>query len=209
MSSTNVPIVDGIEARDLRRQRATDAGGRITVMLAGEHGAIRARVRSGLERDGFSVVAEAEDVDEAVDAARRFQPHICLLDIDMPGGGSLPPTGSASSCRRPGLRLLSGTPQRDQLREAILAGADGYLLRSTAADRLTAALNGLVNGEAALPRAMMGHLVREFRQFVPRASEVAPSALPYGLDSQPLPPRSRVRYVPRLLKHYRRRRHSG
>jgi DNA-binding NarL/FixJ family response regulator len=205
-SSNNVPMVDGIEARDLRHDRADDADGRVTVMLAGEQTVARARVRTGLERDGFAVVAEVEDADEAVEAAKRFRPQLCLLDIDMPGGGITAADRISFELPDTRIALLSGSPQRDQLRNAILAGADGYLLRSTAPDRLTAALYGLVNGEAAFPRAMTGDLVREFRQYAPRSPE--PFGPPSGFDSQLLPPRSRILYVPRLLKHYRRRRRS-
>jgi DNA-binding NarL/FixJ family response regulator len=203
--------------RDLRHESAVDAGGRVTVMLAGEHQMDHARIRNSLERDGFEVVAEVADADAAVEAALRLRPQLCLLDEDMPGGGILAADRISLELPATRIALLSGRPEPNQLRDAILAGADGYLAAATSPERLTAALNGLIAGEAAFPRAMTGQLVREFRQFAPRpvaAPDPGPEPGPriihaVGSDSQPLPPRSRLRYVPRLMRHYRHRRRAG
>jgi DNA-binding NarL/FixJ family response regulator len=205
-----VQTVDGIGARDLRHERAVDAGGRVTVMLAGEQPAALARVRTGLERDGFDVVAEVVNAKQALRAARQFQPQLCLLDADLPGGGIV--AADRISLELPDTRIavLSGAPQYDQLRDALLAGADGYLPSATAPDRLITALTGLIKGEAALPRAMTGQLVREYRQFAAGHTEGSTQLRSIALDDdQSLPPHSRLFYVPRLLRHYRRRRHSG
>jgi DNA-binding NarL/FixJ family response regulator len=204
-----VHMLDGINARDLRHERAVDAGGRVTVMLAGEHPIRLARVRSELEQHGFTVVAEAANADDAIRAAREHEPQLCLLDIDMPGGGIL--AADRISLELPDTRIavMSGEPQPDQLRDAILAGADGYLPTSTSPERLPAALSGLVNGEAALTRAMTGQLVREYRQFAPRSSDRPALFTGVNFDNPALPPRSRLRYVPRLWRHYRHRRGGG
>jgi DNA-binding NarL/FixJ family response regulator len=204
-----VQTIDGIGARDLRHERAVDAGGRVTVMLAGERPVALARVRDRLERDGFAVIAEVADADAAIAAAREFRPQVCLLDFDMPGGGILAADRISLELPTARIALMSGSPRHDQLRDAILAGADGFLPAATSPERLSAALTGLVNGEAALPRAMTGQLVREFRQFAPRPAG-GPALLPGARsDGQPLPPRSRLLYLPRLMRHYRRRRRSG
>jgi DNA-binding NarL/FixJ family response regulator len=204
-----VQTVDGIGARDLRHERAVDAGGRVTVMLAGEHPVALARVRTRLERDGFEVVALVDDADAAIEAAREFRPQICLLDADMPGGGILAADRISVELPATRIALMSGTPRHDQLRNVILAGADGYLPSATSPDRLAAALTGLINGEAALTRAMTGQLVREYRQLAPRPA-AGPVTLPsVNFDNRPLPPRSRLLHMPRLLRHYRRRRRSG
>jgi DNA-binding NarL/FixJ family response regulator len=178
-------------------------------MLAGERRATRAQMRSELERDGFDVVAVVADADEAIEAARELRPQLCVLDIDMPGGGILAADRISVELPETRIAVIAGEPTRGQLREVILAGADGYLPATTSPDRLKAALNGLINGEAALTPAMTGELVREYRQFVPREAEegvVLPAPVS---ENQPLMPRSRVRYLPRLVRHYRHRRQSG
>ena len=203
-------MLDGINARDLRPGPDEDAEGRVTVMLAGEHAMRLARVTRELEQNGFTVVAQAADADEAIEAAREYQPQLCLLDIEMPGGGIHAADRISLELPETRIAVMSGQPQEEQLRDAILAGADGYLPASTSPDRLSAALSGLVNGEAALTRAMTGQLVRDFRQFAPRASFAAPAFFSGpSFDNPPLPPRSRVRYLPRLWRHYRHRREGG
>jgi DNA-binding NarL/FixJ family response regulator len=203
-----VHTLNGIDARDLQHERAVDAGGRVTVMLAGEHPMKLARIRSELERHGFIVVAQAMDADQAIEAARDHQPELCLLHIDMPGGGIVAADRISLELPNTRIAVLSGEPQPDQLRKVILAGADGFLPASTSPERLTAALNGLVKGEAALTRAMTGQLVREYRQFASRSSDVSVLLTGASFDN-PLPPRSRFRYLPRLWRHYRHRRHGG
>jgi DNA-binding NarL/FixJ family response regulator len=214
MDRNSVRLSDEIDARDPRRERDADDDGRVTVLLACDSVPGRAGVRHGLERHGFSIVAEAEDVTEAFEAARRYRPQVCLLDVDMPGGGGIA-AADWINAELPATRIaiLSAQPRPDQLRDAILAGADGYLPRSTAPDRLTAALNSLVNGEVVLPPALTGELVREFRASAQRlvaapATSTADLA-DFRIDVQPLAQRSRLLYVPRLYRHYRRRRRSG
>ena len=58
-----------------------------TVLIADDHPAYRAGVRSILEAAGFAVVAEAGDRRSAIQAAVRERPDICVVDLDMPGGG--------------------------------------------------------------------------------------------------------------------------
>ena len=59
---------------------------------------------------------------------------------------------------------MTGLAHDEELFEALRAGADGYLLMSTSAGRLPHAIIGVMRGEAALPRAMTGRLVLEFRE---------------------------------------------
>src|SRR5215207_4346751 len=69
---------------DATRSRAEPAN----VLIADDHAPTRDDVRRALERGGgFTVSAEAGDASEAVQAALREQPDICLLDVCMPGSG--------------------------------------------------------------------------------------------------------------------------
>jgi two-component system nitrate/nitrite response regulator NarL len=168
----------------------------VTVVLADHDELTRLGLRAALESKGFSVVAEAADADEAVGAALRFQPSVCLLDMSMPGGGinaaaeivpMLPDTRIAI--------LGTDASGEGEVMEALHAGADGYLLKETTPERLSTALRALLRGEAVLPRALTARLVLELR-CAAAANDVMPA-------------RSRLRYAPRLTHHYRRRRASG
>jgi DNA-binding NarL/FixJ family response regulator len=150
----------------------------VTVVLGNDDSPAREAVRAGLERHGFAVIAIANDADDAVKAAHRHRPSLCLLDADMPGGGIDAAKRIYSELPGTKIAILAGSTQHDRAREAILAGADGYLLRSTAPDRLGAALKGLINGEAALPRSLTGGLVHELRAIERRLEQSANGRTP-------------------------------
>jgi DNA-binding NarL/FixJ family response regulator len=169
-----------------------DAPEAVTVVLAEQDQASRLALRLALERQGFSVVAEAADGDEALAAVFHYQPQVCVLELELPGGGVH--TIEQISTEQPGTRIATLTDaagSHDALR-AIRAGADGYLLASTAPDRLSRALKAMLRGETVIPRAVTTQLVSELRDPVVR------------------PARRRgplwvLLYIPRFLRHFRRR----
>jgi DNA-binding NarL/FixJ family response regulator len=133
------------------------------VLVADDHPPTRAGVRLALERGGFSVCAEVGDADSAVEAALRLRPDICVLDVNMPGGGI---TAAAEISRRlPDAAIVMLTVSREDadLFDALRAGATGYLLKDIDPARLPLALEGVLAGEAALPRGLVTRLVQEFR----------------------------------------------
>ena len=56
----------------------------ITVLLADDHQVVREGLKALLEREGFHVVAEASDGQQAVQLAKQFQPDVAVLDVAMP-----------------------------------------------------------------------------------------------------------------------------
>ena len=133
-------------------------------MLADDHAPTRAGVKAALERAGFKVVAEVADADGAVEAAEREKPAVCLLDIHMPGNGIS--AAAQITHNDPDVAVVMLTVSRDDndLFDALRAGALGYLLKDTDPERLPYALQGVLEGEAALPRALVARVVDEFRE---------------------------------------------
>jgi DNA-binding NarL/FixJ family response regulator len=135
-----------------------------TVVLADDHPVIRLGVRMALMRGGFEVLAEAADRDDAVEAVLRERPDICLLDINMPGGGIEAAAILAKAAPRTAVVMLTVSQSPDDLLSALRSGAKGYLPKDTSPDRLPAALYGVLKGEAALPRTLVGRVLHEFRR---------------------------------------------
>lgn len=133
------------------------------VVLADDHPAIRMGVRGALQRGGFDVVAEAADRDGAVEAVLRERPDICLLDINMPGGGIEAVAILARVAPATAVVMLTVSASPQDMLAALRYGAKGYLPKDTSPARLPAALAGVLKGEAALPRALVGRVLHEFR----------------------------------------------
>lgn len=116
-----------------------------------------------LEGRGFTVCAEAASCASAVDAAVREQPDVCLLDVHIPGGGVAAAREIVATLPGSAVVMLTVSYDESDMFQALLAGACGYLLKDINPDRLPAALEGALNGEAALPRSMTARLIEELR----------------------------------------------
>lgn len=135
------------------------------VVLADDHPATRMGVRMALIRGGFNVVAEAADADGAVRAVQRERPDVCLLDIGMPGSGIEAARRIKQTMPATSIVMLSASERTDDVLASLRAGAVGYLPKDTRPDRLTDALFGVLKGEAALPRTLVGVVLGELRDF--------------------------------------------
>jgi len=134
-----------------------------TIVIADDHPAIRLGVRMALMRGGFSVLAEAADRDGAVAAVLRERPDVCLLDISMPGGGIEAARTLAREAPSTRVVMLTVSNSPDDVLAALRAGAVGYLPKDTRPDRLPAAIAGVLRGELAIPRALVGIVLSSFR----------------------------------------------
>ena len=133
------------------------------VAIADEQPTMRASARRLLERDGFAVCGEATDADGAVEVAFRARPDLCLIGVPIPGDVTWATSRIATALPRTPVVLLSASARPADLVEVIRAGAAGYLLKDMNAERLATALRGVLAGEAAIPRALVACLVREFQ----------------------------------------------
>jgi two-component system nitrate/nitrite response regulator NarL len=132
------------------------------VVIAGAHAATRTGVRLALEDDGF-IVTEEETAPDAVAAALRDPPDLCLLDVDMPGGGIEAAATIRSQLPETRVVMLSEAANDADFFAALEAGASGYLLKEMNPVQLGRTLRAALRGEAALPRALTARLIEEFR----------------------------------------------
>jgi DNA-binding NarL/FixJ family response regulator len=135
----------------------------VPVLLADDHAATRAGVRLALEGTGFTIVAEAASADAAVELALRHRPSLCLIDLSMPGGGIAATERISAELPDAKVVILTVSLNDDDLFEALVAGASGYIVKDASAGRLPIALRGVLAGEATLPRALELRLIQEFR----------------------------------------------
>ncbi len=139
------------------------------VLIADDHAPTRDDVRRVLDRDArFEVCAEAADAAEAVQAALRERPDICLLDVSMPGGGLAAVWEITSRLPEAKIVILTVSDNDASLFAALRAGVRGYLLKTMDLNRLPEALNGVCHGEAAMPPTLVTRVIERFRRREPQ-----------------------------------------
>jgi two-component system, NarL family, nitrate/nitrite response regulator NarL len=135
----------------------------LTLLIADDQAATRIGIRRAVEPHGLRVVGEVGSVAEALAAAAKHQPDVCLLSTRMPGNGIEGARLIRKTVPDTKIVMLTSDGRSDELLASLQAGADGYLLMTTSAERLHHAIRGVVNGQAALPRELTAVLIREFR----------------------------------------------
>jgi two-component system nitrate/nitrite response regulator NarL len=136
----------------------------LRVLIADGSPSERFGVRRALEDAGCVVCAEAADAPEAVEAAASERPDLCLLDMELPGGGI--PTAAAilgNGAETAVVMFARSSSERD-LFAALEVGACGYLTKSTDPERLAIALKRVSEGEAPLTRTLVARLIEEFQE---------------------------------------------
>jgi two-component system nitrate/nitrite response regulator NarL len=133
------------------------------VLIVDDHVPTRAGVRLALEEDGFVVSAEEDTGPGAVAAALRDPPDVCLLEVQVPGGGIEAAAAIRARLADTQVVMLSASSDDEDVFAALKAGASGYLLKGMNPARLGPTLAGVLRGEAALPRELTARLIREFQ----------------------------------------------
>ena len=120
----------------------------ITVLLADDHMIVREGLRALLEAEGdIAVVGEAETGRQAVLLARRLRPAVVVMDIAMPLLNGLEATRQIrKAIPTARVLILSAHSDDEYIRQVILLGAAGYLIKQTSADLLAKAIREVAKG---------------------------------------------------------------
>jgi DNA-binding NarL/FixJ family response regulator len=115
--------------------------------------------------DGFSVVAEAESGAEAVRQAQVYQPEVIVMDIRLPGGisGIEACEQILKDCPQIKVLMLTSYAEDDLVKEAIRAGAVGYVLKRVGNRELINAIRTIGEGHAIVDPTMTKTLLEEVR----------------------------------------------
>lgn len=125
-------------------------GGRtIRVLLADDHAILRESLRILLSnRADITIAGECNDGREAADEAVRLLPDVVLMDLNMPNLNGIEATREIRN-KAPGVRvlLLSSYGNQGNVRDAVRAGAAGFVIKRSDIDELIQALNVVRSGE--------------------------------------------------------------
>jgi len=135
----------------------------IRIVLADDHAVVRSGLRLLLDReDDFEVVAEASDVEGAGRYVRGHHPKVLVLDLNMPGGSSLQAIPLIRE-ESPDTQIVVLTMQKEPAfaREALSAGALGYVLKEAADEELVEAVRLAAAGQRYLNPGLGARIASE------------------------------------------------
>ncbi|HWV24889.1 MAG TPA: response regulator transcription factor, partial [Thermomicrobiales bacterium] len=141
----------------------TSENGKISVLLADDHGVVRAGLRALLDaQPDIVVVGEAEDGPSAIERVQALRPMIVVSDLSMPGGG-LEAIREITKLQL-GTRVLVLTVHAEEryLLPVLEAGGSGYVRKSSAHTDLLDAVRKVAGGEVFLDPAATKTLLRGY-----------------------------------------------
>lgn len=157
----------------------------IKIVIADDHHLVRQGIRALLEKaDDMEVVGEAEDGQQAIDLVEQLAPDVLVTDVAMPRlNGSQAAERVRALGRRTRVVILSMYSDETIVRQALLSGARGYVLKRSVAEELLLAVRAAFWGDIYLSPPISGLLV---------AGALAPAAAQAEQEpTQKLSPRER------------------
>lgn len=146
----------------------------IQLLVVDDHTLFRRGLVSLLSQDGrFAIAGQAGDIGEALRCCRTERPHVILLDNHLPGVRGVDGIGALKEGYA-GARILMLTvsESEDDLAAAMLAGADGYLLKTVETEQLCDSIEKVLSGECVVSPDMMTKFVTAFRAKGPGGQSV-------------------------------------
>jgi DNA-binding NarL/FixJ family response regulator len=137
----------------------------IRVLLADDHRMLREGLRRSLTEEGFEIVGEAENGEQAVRMVEELQPDVVLMDVSMPEMDGVEATrligGSFTATQ---VIMLTMHADKEVLADAIRAGASGYLVKDCSIEEIADAIRMAMQGDTALSPQLAATMLDEVRR---------------------------------------------
>jgi DNA-binding NarL/FixJ family response regulator len=136
----------------------------LRVLVVDDHDLFRTGLRNLLEEEGVNVVGEAENGETAIRLAADLAPDVVIMDLNMPGAGGVETTRRLSGLA-PLSRVVVLTISADDedVMNAVLAGACGYLLKDASIQELIAGIRAASEGESLISPQIAAKVLQRLR----------------------------------------------
>jgi len=145
----------------------------IRLLLADDHRMLREGLRRSMVDQGFDVVGEADNGEEAVRLVAELKPDVVLMDVSMPELDGVEATRIICASDAPTrVIMLPMHADTEVLADAIRAGASGYLVKDCSTDEVADAVRMTANGDTALSPQLAATMLSEVRRMeIPNPAE--------------------------------------
>jgi DNA-binding NarL/FixJ family response regulator len=124
----------------------------IRIVLVDDHRLFRELIKSYLETVvGFSVVAEADNGNDAVAYVKMHRPHVCIMDITLKGLDGFEATKKIIKYGKTNVLCVSASTKPDYIKRMLEAGAKGYLFKDSSPEALCEAVRAVAAGMTFYP----------------------------------------------------------
>ena len=147
-----------------------------SILLVEDHVLVREGLRMLLEQEpDFAIIGEASTVDQAMDRAVAARPEVILLDIGLEDEDGVPLI-RVLHARLPASRILvlSMFADAETVRQSLLAGAAGYLVKGASVRELTAAVRAVASGGTFLHSAIAGVVLDDGLRWLRNGAQLSP-----------------------------------
>jgi two-component system response regulator NreC len=154
------------------------------ILIADDHAIVRTGLRTLLQAEPtLELVGEASGGYEAIEKVITTTPDVLLLDLSMPDLDGIGVT-KVLKPKYPQMRILILTIHEDEamVREAIKAGASGYILKRAAESELVSAINLLMRGDMYVDPSLIRPLVQDSEEQAAEKRELVETLTPRELD---------------------------
>lgn len=139
-------------------------GDRLRVLLVDDHDLFRTGLRNLLEEQGVQVVGEAAGGSDALRIVREIAPDVVVMDLNMPGMSGVEATREiAAIAPLTRVVVLTISDQDDDVMDAIVAGACGYLVKDSSIEELMRGINAAAIGESLISPPIASKVLQRMR----------------------------------------------
>ena len=170
--------LNGAHAHGDGRTWSAPQGRTPRVILADDHSVYRRGLAKLLTRSGIEVIGEAISGVTAIELVERTAPDVAVIDLNMPGMSGVEVTRRLTE-RTPASRVLvvSVSAQEDDVTEALLAGASGYVLKDAPVEEVVAGIEAAAAGESLLSPRIAGTLLERIGRGGQAGLDLSPTPL--------------------------------
>lgn len=138
----------------------------VRILLVDDHEIVREGLAAVLGRQpGFEVVGQADTAADALEAVEQLAPHLVVLDIGLPDSSGIELCREIKA-RHADIRvvILTGSDEEDNVLSAVIAGANGYLLKQSGIRDVVRAIGIVAEGGSLLDPSATDRVARRIRQ---------------------------------------------